>query len=133
MSNRSWGAMAVIYKGFLIGNTNGLFFPLQGIMIMTDVSPESLRIWVVTYRTFLFSVFFFFLLEYSYFTILCQFLTYDKVNQLYVYIHPLFFEFPSHLCQHRALSSLCYTVDTHQLSILYKSFLLHFFCERKLQ
>ena len=58
MSNRSWGAMAVIYKGFLIGKTNGLFFPLQGIMIMTDVSPESLRIWVVTYRTFLFFCFF---------------------------------------------------------------------------
>lgn len=36
MSNRSWGAMAVIYKGFLIGNTNGLFFAPQGIMIMIE-------------------------------------------------------------------------------------------------
>lgn len=41
MSNRSWGAMAIIYKAFLIGNTNGLLFPLQGIMIMTDVCHQK--------------------------------------------------------------------------------------------
>ena len=37
------------------------------------------------------SFFFFFLtslLEYNCFTMLCQFLLYNKVNQLYVYIHP---------------------------------------------
>ena len=34
----------------------------------------------------------------------CQFLLYSKVNQLYVYIYPLFFGFPSHLGHHRALS-----------------------------
>ena len=34
----------------------------------------------------------------------CQFLLYSKVNQLYVYIYPLFVGFPSHLGQHRALN-----------------------------
>ena len=38
----------------------------------------------------------FFLLEYSCFTILCQFLLYSKVSQLYVYIDPVFFGFLSH-------------------------------------
>ena len=61
-----------------------------------------------------------FLSEYSRCTALCQFLLYSKANQLYVYIYPLFFGFPSHLGHHRALSSsLCYTVGSHQLSILY--------------
>lgn len=36
MSNRSWGAMAVIYNRFLIGNTNGLFSAPEGIMIMIE-------------------------------------------------------------------------------------------------
>ena len=37
---------------------------------------------------FLFLFFFTFLLESNCFTILCQFLLYNKVNQLYVYIYP---------------------------------------------
>ena len=36
-----------------------------------------------------------------------QFLLYSKVNQLYAYICPLCFGFPSHLGHHRALSLLC--------------------------
>ena len=36
MSNRSWGAMAVIYNRFLIGNTNGLFSAPEGIMITIE-------------------------------------------------------------------------------------------------
>ena len=47
---------------------------------------------------------FFFLLEYGCFTILCYLLLYSKVNQLYVYICPLFFRFTSHLGHHRSLS-----------------------------
>ena len=35
---------------------------------------------------------------------LCQFLLYHKVNQLYIYMYPLFLGFPSHLAHHRALS-----------------------------
>ena len=34
-----------------------------------------------------------FLLEYSCFTMLCSFLLFSKVNQLYIYIHPFFFDF----------------------------------------
>ena len=40
----------------------------------------------------------------SYFTLLCRFLQYTAVNQLYVYIHPLFFGSPLHLGRHRAMS-----------------------------
>ena len=50
---------------------------------------------------------------------LCQFLLYSKVNQLYVYIYPLLLESPSHLGHQQALSSfLCYTLGSHQESIL---------------
>ena len=45
-----------------------------------------------------------FLLEYSHFTMLCYFLLYSKVNQLYTHIYPPFWGFPSHLGRHRALS-----------------------------
>ena len=45
----------------------------------------------------------FFFMGYSCFTMLHQFLLYSKVYQLYLYIHPLFFEFLSHLCHHRTL------------------------------
>ena len=37
---------------------------------------------------------------------LSQFLLYSKVNQLYRYIYPFFFRFPSHLGHHRALSRI---------------------------
>ena len=50
---------------------------------------------------------------------LCWFLPYSKVNQLNVYIYPLFFGFPSHAGHDRTLSSQCYIVGSHQLSILY--------------
>ena len=50
---------------------------------------------------------------------LCQFLLYSKVNQLYVYLYPLFFGSPSHLGHYRELSqrSLCNTIGTHYLII----------------
>ena len=35
---------------------------------------------------------------------LCQFLQYSKVTQLYIYIYPLFFRFYSHMCHYRVLS-----------------------------
>ena len=48
---------------------------------------------------FVSSLFFFFLtlLEYICFRVSCQFLMYSKVNQLYIYIYPLFHGFPSPL------------------------------------
>ena len=39
-----------------------------------------------------------------YFTMLCYFLLYSKMNQLYVYKYPIFKKFPSHLGHYRALS-----------------------------
>ena len=46
--------------------------------------------------------FFFNLLKYSCFTMLCYFLLYSKVNLPDVHIYPLFFGFPSHLGHRRA-------------------------------
>ena len=40
------------------------------------------------------------------------------MNQPYVYIYSLLFEFPSPSDQPRALSSLCYTVASHWLPVL---------------
>ena len=58
--------------------------------------------------------FFKFLLEYNCFTMLCYFLLYSQVSQLYIYIYLLFLKFSYHLGQHRALSRVpCYTVDSH--------------------
>ena len=42
-------------------------------------------------------------------------LLYSKANQPYVYIYPLFPGFPSHLGHHRTLSSLSYTVGSHNV------------------
>ena len=47
------------------------------------------------------------------------------MNQLYVYIHLCFCGFLSHLDHHRALSSLCYTVGSHQLPISYIASLVY--------
>ena len=78
-----------------------------------------------------------FLLEYSCFTMLCQFLLYNKVNQLYVYIYPLFFGFPSHLGHHRALSrvpcaiqfslviNFIHSINSVYMSIPFSQFILH--------
>ena len=53
---------------------------------------------------------------------LYQLLLCSKVNQLYVYMYLLFFGFPS---QSTKQSSLCYTVGSHQLSILYIVSIVH--------
>ena len=45
-----------------------------------------------------------FILGYSGFTMLCYFLLYSKVSQLYIYIHPLFFRLISHILHYRVLS-----------------------------
>ena len=50
----------------------------------------------------------------SCFSMLCEFLLYSRVNQLYAYIHPLCFGFPSHLGHHKVLSrvpcTICYVL-----------------------
>ena len=59
-------------------------------------------------------------------TVLCWFLLYNKVNQLYVYIYSLPFEplvqnplHSSRSSQNTELSSLCYTAVLHKPSILH--------------
>ena len=44
--------------------------------------------------------------EFSCFTMLCWFLLYSKLNQLYVYVYPLFFEFPPLLGHQGAFSKV---------------------------
>ena len=49
----------------------------------------------------------------------CQFLLFSKVNQLYVYLCPLSFGFPSHLGHHRALSGVPCAVHEVLISYLF--------------
>ena len=66
-----------------------------------------------------------FLLECNCFTMLCQFLLYDNMNQSYVYLHTLSrvpLPYPNSTplggsSQSSKLSSLCYTVAAHQLRV----------------
>ena len=55
-----------------------------------------------------FNNFFYFVLEYSWFTMLCYFLVYSKVIQLYIYISPFFFRFFSHTGYYGILSRVPY-------------------------
>ena len=88
---------------------------------MTLVNIQTNHVTVLSY-------FFKSLLAYNCFTMVCQFLLYNKVNQLYIYIHP---HISSLLClpptlripppkwtQSTELISLYYTAASHQLSIL---------------
>ena len=70
------------------------------------------------------------LLEYNCFTTVCQFLLYNKLSQLYVYIYipispppcvslPPSLSHPSRWSQSTELISLCYAVAPHQLAILH--------------
>ena len=71
------------------------------------------------------------LLEYNCFTTVCQFLLYNKVNQLYIYVCPHIssllhlppslppsLSHPSRWSQSTEQISLCYAAASHQLSIL---------------
>ena len=57
---------------------------------------------------------------------LCSFLLYSKVNQLYVYIYPLFFGFPSHLGHHRSLSRVPCAITLIFFKIFYLLFIYYF-------
>ena len=69
------------------------------------------------------------LLEYNSFTMVCQFLLYNKVNQLYVYIYlhissllhlPPTLPIPAlQVVTSTELISLCYAAASHQLSLLH--------------
>ena len=73
---------------------------------MVQHLPEMRKTWVQSLgqENFSLSISFKFLLVYSCFTMLCEFLPYSKVNQLNLFIYLLFFVFPSHLGHHGALS-----------------------------
>ena len=60
-----------------------------------------------------------FLLEYSHFTALCQFLLYSKGNHQYIHIHFLPFGFPSYLGHQRALNRIPWAVEEVLSSYLF--------------
>ena len=60
-----------------------------------------------------------FLLEYSCFTMLCQFLLYSKVNQVHVNIYPLFFGFPSHRGHYGVLNRVPCAIQSVLISYLF--------------
>ena len=93
---------------------------LKGIMLSDEKNSKG-------YVLYLCNILFL-KLEYSCFTMFCQFLLYNRVNQLYVHIYPLPLgppsphhppSHPSRSSQSTELSSLCYTAGTHQLSVLH--------------
>ena len=57
---------------------------------------------------------------------LCQFLPYSKENQLYMYIYPNFFGFPSHLGHHRALSRISCAIQYVLSYLFYLSLYFYF-------
>ena len=57
-------------------------------------------------------------MEYSFFSMFCWFPLYSKVNQLYVYIHPVIIGFPSYLGHRRALSRVPCAIHSVLVSIL---------------
>ena len=62
---------------------------------------------------------FYFILRYSWFTVLCQFQVDSRVIQFYIYIYPFSDSFPFMLLQSIEQSSLCYLVGPCWLYILY--------------
>ena len=78
--------------------------------------------WIVLcYQLLRFYFFYQFLLEYSCFTMLCQFLAVQQSESvIHMHISTLFqISFPFRSPQSTEQSSLCCTVGSHQLSILY--------------
>ena len=104
---------------------SNLFLTLKLALSDIDTSTHTLfaqylngTFFLCFYFNFL-NKFFSFLLEYSCFTILCQLLLYSKLNQLYLYIYPLFFGFPSHLSHYRALSRVPCAIQYVLISCLF--------------
>ena len=76
---------------------------------------------------FIFFKFFFkklILFEYNCFTVFCQFLLYNKMNQLTICLCPLFRGFPSHLGHHRSLSGAPCAIQLVLISYLFYTLLI---------
>ena len=55
---------------------------------------------------------------------MCSFLLYSKVNQLYAYMYFLFFEFLP-ICHHRALSRVPHSIQYVLISYLFYKYHIH--------
>ena len=75
--------------------------PLYPCALLFSLKASSVT--KIRYKIFFF-FFFFFLLAYIWFTVLCWFQVYSKVNQLYMYIYPLFFRFFSIIDYYKILN-----------------------------
>ena len=62
--------------------------PLHMLVLLPGLLSPSLSLSSLSFFFFYYFIFLTSLLEYDCFTMLCQFLLYNKVNQLYVYIYP---------------------------------------------
>ena len=95
----------------------------------------NIQILLGTHKEGFYFIFLTSLLEYNCFTMVCQFLIYSKVNQLYIYIYPhissLFHLPPAipipHLQVHTKteLISLCYAAASHQLFYIWQCISVH--------
>ena len=94
----------------VLGFWNGVKFNISKIFLKlpflsTSLSFFSFRIMFLPFHFNVLSLTFKNIsLQYSCFTMLCQFLFYSKVNQLNINIQSTFFGFPYHLGHHRSLS-----------------------------
>ena len=85
----------------------------------TDLISVSLCCQVDSLSSTCSFIYFSSVLKYSWFTMLCQFLLYNKVSHPYIYIHSLsYIIFHLGFSQETGYSSLCYTAGPHCLSIL---------------
>ena len=86
--------------------------------MISNLSKNVLHyvIFIFTNHVFIFYFTFKFLLEYSLFTMLCQFQVCSKVNWLFIHTYPFFLSFFSHIGHYKALSRIpCATVSPYYL------------------
>ena len=87
-----------------------------GVLYIVEVTEH----WSVIHAVWRYNCFLKTVLEYSSFTVLCQFLLCSSDSAICIHIFPLFWiSFPFRSPQSTEQGSLCNTVDSHQLSILY--------------
>ena len=93
-------------------------FTLKNKLVLPNFNKRTRQKKAFGHFYLLIDFYYFFKLEYSCFSLLCQLLLYDKVNQPYIYVYPLFFGLPSHLGHHKAPSRHLCATGSRQLSTL---------------